>query len=193
MISEILRYSTDNVEIDRNEVLRYARTEKETDEVRRLVDECINEFKSAAQYKACARIFDIDINGDTVDFQFSKIKSEGLCKFLGTKPKAVIFAATCGAGVDRLIKKYSLLSPAKALIMSAVGSAAIESWCDIITSDFDKPQRRFSPGYGDLALEFQADIFRILEAGKHTGITLGENLFMTPTKSVTAIVGTEKN
>ena len=31
MISEILRYSTDNVEIDRNEVLRYARAEKETD------------------------------------------------------------------------------------------------------------------------------------------------------------------
>ena len=98
MISEILRYSTDSVDIDRSEVLRYARTEKETDEIKKLVDECISEFVCAAQYKACARIFDIDNDGDNVDFGFIKVKSKGLCKFLDAKPKAVIFAATCGAG-----------------------------------------------------------------------------------------------
>ena len=52
---------------------------------------------------------------------------------------------------------------------------------------FLKP--RFSPGYGDLPLEMQRDIFRVLDCSRKIGLTLNESLLMSPSKSVTAIVG----
>ena len=58
--------------------------------------------------------------------------------------------------------------------------------------DFGKeiPLRpRFSPGYGDLPLAMQREIFAALPLEKALGLTLGENLLMTPTKTVTAIAG----
>ena len=48
---------------------------------------------------------------------------------------------------------------------------------------------RFSPGYGDLSLEMQRDIFRVLDCPRKIGLTLNESLLMSPSKSVTAIIG----
>ena len=47
---------------------------------------------------------------------------------------------------------------------------------------------RFSPGYGDFPLDCQKDIFAALDCGS-IGLTLNDNLFMTPSKSVTAVIG----
>lgn len=46
--------------------------------------------------------------------------------------------------------------------------------------------RRYSPGYGDMPLEEQKVFYRILEM-QDMGITLTENCFMIPEKSVTAV------
>ena len=48
---------------------------------------------------------------------------------------------------------------------------------------------RFSPGYGDLSLALQKDIFAVLDCPRKIGITLNESLLMSPSKSVTAIIG----
>ena len=48
---------------------------------------------------------------------------------------------------------------------------------------------RFSPGYGDLSINLQRDIFSALEPTKMIGVSLDPDMFMTPSKSVTAIVG----
>ena len=48
---------------------------------------------------------------------------------------------------------------------------------------------RFSAGYGDLPLGVQREIFAALDCPKHIGLTLNDSLLMSPTKSVTAIVG----
>jgi cobalamin-dependent methionine synthase I len=74
-----------------------------------------------------------------------------------------------------------------------MGAALIEQWCDIIHKDFKEQyganKNRFSCGYGDLPLELQRDIFAALNVTKNIGVTLSDNCFMTPTKSVTAIIG----
>ena len=51
---------------------------------------------------------------------------------------------------------------------------------------------RFSPGYGDLSLDFQREIFRLLSPERNIGVTLGERLLMSPTKSVSAIIGIKR-
>ncbi|MBP3731219.1 MAG: hypothetical protein J6I40_07110, partial [Mailhella sp.] len=48
---------------------------------------------------------------------------------------------------------------------------------------------RFSPGYGDFALEHQRDFARFLDMPRNAGISLSDTLLMTPSKSVTAVIG----
>ena len=108
----------------------------------------------------------------------------------------IIFAATVGIGIDRLVHKYSKLSPAKALIFQSIGTERIEALCDVLTEDIKSLgkdiRNRFSAGYGDLPLETQKEIFKLLSPQKNIGLTLGDSLLMSPTKSVTAFIGIEK-
>ena len=48
---------------------------------------------------------------------------------------------------------------------------------------------RFSPGYGDLPLSAQKNIFAVLDPERRIGLTLNSSLLMSPSKSVTAFVG----
>ena len=118
------------------------------------------------------------------------IKLEKLLKNLYGCKEVIIFAATLGAQFDRLLLRYSKVSPAKAVIFEAIGTAEIERVCDEFcckVNRFTKP--RFSPGYGDLPLEVQKEIFKVLDCPRKIGLTLNESLLMSPSKSVTAIVG----
>ena len=111
-----------------------------------------------------------------------------------------MMAVTIGPGPDRLVRRAELRDMLKAYTYQAVGAAMAEAWCeevnDIIRKEaeekglFTRP--RFSPGYGDFPLEVQKDFERILEMPKSIGVSLSESLLMTPTKSITAVVGLSK-
>ena len=81
--------------------------------------------------------------------------------------------------------------------MQAIGAERIEALCDSLCEELKSSLKtegktskpRFSPGYGDLPLSFQKDVFRVLEPEKRIGLTLNASLLMSPTKSVTAIIG----
>ena len=106
--------------------------------------------------------------------------------------EAYVFSVTTGIGVDRLLSRLNLLSQSRHFITDALSSAAVESFCDYVNEMLAKDKKtkpRFSPGYGDLPLEIQPDILKVLSADKTLGITLNESLFMTPVKSITAIMG----
>ena len=108
-----------------------------------------------------------------------------------------MFAATVGLELDRLIARHSRLSPARALALQAYGAERIESLCDAFLRNVQSEcasegitlRPRFSPGYGDLPLSFQRTLFETLDCARKIGLTLNESLLMSPTKSVTAIVG----
>ena len=79
----------------------------------------------------------------------------------------------------------------------ALPISAVEALCDEVNEKIRKEAEerglyarpRFSPGYGDFPLEVQRDFERILMMRKKTGIALTDSLLMTPTKSVTAVIG----
>lgn len=176
------------------EILRYSGCRSAGGEIISLVNESISEAKDVLSYRTCRREFSLKITGGTCDFVAFSIKSDGLAKNLEGCEKAVIFAATVGVGIDRLIAKYSKLSPAKALVLQALGAERVEALCDAlcerIESEYNcgtKP--RFSPGYGDLPLECQKEIFSVLDCERKIGLTLNSSLLMSPSKSVTAFVG----
>ena len=164
-----------------------------------LIYECIKEADEKFSYKVCYAIVDIVLCGDSVDLGFASTVSKNLAKNLAGCTKAVVFAATVGTEIDRLIGKYNLLSPSKAVCLQALGSERVESLCDSFEDSIKEEisetngemhfRPRFSPGYGDLSLEFQKEIFRLLDCPRRIGVSLGESLLMSPSKSVTAIIG----
>ena len=48
---------------------------------------------------------------------------------------------------------------------------------------------RFSPGYGDFDIQYQEPLMRMLDCAKTIGLTMTDSCMMTPTKSVTALIG----
>ena len=48
---------------------------------------------------------------------------------------------------------------------------------------------RFSPGYGDSPLEMQTQLLELLDAERQLGITLSKGYMMSPSKSITGIMG----
>ena len=107
----------------------------------------------------------------------------------------VMLAATVGAGFDRLLQKYSVLSPSRAVLLQGLGAERVESLCNALCADISAslcPKRlapRVSPGYGDIPMELQRGIFAALDCERKIGLTLTDGLLMTPSKSVTAIAG----
>lgn len=187
----------ESIPVNYREVCRYMSCKNPDEETKKLLQQCVEESDGVLSYKVCYSVFDIAVQGDEIDFGFVKATSHSLAINLKNCKKAVVFAATVGHGLDRLIKRENLLSPAKALCFQALGSERVESLCDAfneeIKAEFEKGgmklKPRFSPGYGDLSLEIQRSIIPVLDCTKLLGISLGENLMMSPSKSVTAIVG----
>ena len=68
--------------------------------------------------------------------------------------------------------KYGKLSPTKALFFQAIGATMIETLCDEFSQEIKSElsvnlKPRFSPGFGDLELTCQKDIFKILNCSKN--------------------------
>ena len=181
--------------IDRREILRYLGARDDAPAVAALVDECICEAEAALSYKVCFCEVDISHIGDALTLGTVKTNSTALEKNLSGCARATVFAATVGVSLDRLIARYSVSSPSKAVVLDAIGSERIEALCDEFCADIKRDTNvveirpRFSPGYGDFPLDAQNDIFALLDCPRKIGLTLNKSLIMTPSKSVTAIIG----
>ncbi len=102
-----------------------------------------------------------------------------------------LFVATLGSSIDALIKKTQLTSMSDAVILDAVASSYLESYCDEVCLNFSKDQKltsRFSPGYGDFPLEIQPILLKYAGADK-IGVSNLQSFMMVPTKTVSAIIG----
>lgn len=183
--------------INEKEILRYMASLTGGEEIHSLVDECLTEVLGMLEYKVCYAVLPVEIDGNIIALPCGRIESKNLAKNLSNCGRSIVFAATIGIGIDRLISKYSRLSPSKALCLQAIGAERVEALCDDFCKKIEKEYKmngenlkpRFSPGYGDLPLETQKMIFSLLDCPKRIGVSLGESLLMSPSKSVTAFVG----
>lgn len=179
--------------INQKEILRYLGSGNLDNQTQELLTESVLEFSNNAVYKVCYAELSVKISENICDFGAFSFKSNALAKNLKNSCKVIVFAATVGMGADRLINKYSKISPARAVMLDAIGSERIEALCDAFCDDI-KSQKgelkpRFSAGYGDLPIEAQKLIFSLLKCEKNIGLTLNDSFIMSPSKSVTAFVG----
>lgn len=181
---------------NRREILRYAQCPECVDEsMTAIMEECIAECDSFASFSyrisyIVLPIKSLDRQSGDIDMESLTVTSRDLATNLDGCPEVVVFAATIGPGIDRLIRKYSKLDPVKALFMQAIGAERAESLCNMFCGSFDSKLRpRFSPGFGDLTLSIQPKVLEITNARKNLSITLDDGFLMSPTKSVTAFAG----
>lgn len=167
------------------EILRYAGCKEASEDIAELLHSCVGEVRGKLTYKVCWCCFSVTVENDVCDFGVFSVSSSGLTKCLANSREVVIFGATVGVEIDRLIARYSRISPSRALMLQAIGAERIEALCDAFCDEVEC-NVRFSPGYGDLPLDTQRKIFDILNCGKRIGLTLNDSYLMSPSKSVTA-------
>ena len=183
--------------VDKKEVLRYAGAKDADVALDLLLDECISIARDGFTYRASYAVYPVTRTDEGLSLGFMTTQSRDLAKNLDGCHAVIVFGATVGRTLDRLVFRESVLSPAKALLLDALGTERVEALADVFCRDLAKKYEeegsvlrpRFSPGYGDLPLSVQKEIFSVLGLPKGLNMTLNDSLLMSPKKSVTAFVG----
>ncbi len=159
-----------------------------------VLKECFTLVVENATPKACYVSAPIEIEGDVIFMLGEKTVSKVLARHLRHAKQVYLFAVTLGIGIDRLISKYSAVSTAKSYVIDRIASQHVESVCDYVCQYIeDKTGKnltaRFSAGYGDYSIEYQQFFVDMLDTNRKIGLTMTSGGMLTPSKSVTAIVG----
>ncbi len=180
------------LQIDRKEVNRYLKIHKQNTDLDQIIDEVEREVRKNASLRAVYLKTELDIKESIINFGFDVVNSANLSKNLFGCRDAYVFCATLGADIDRLIKRYSAKEPSKALVADSISSTLIESFCNYINDYLSKDKctcPRFSAGYGDFSIVHQASILNVLDTKRKLGVVLTDSYMMTPSKTVTAVIG----
>lgn len=163
-----------------------------------MIEDAFSEVEKAAGPKSICRIFDVEQFSDgMIRIGNTEIKSSSLSRNLKGCVKVVLFGATLGAGVDQLIRRTSMTDMSRAVIQQACAAAVLEEYCDKkqleTGEELEKEglylRPRFSPGYGDFDIHYQKPLMQMLDCAKTIGLTMTDSYMMTPSKSVTAVIG----
>ena len=190
-------YPKENLTIPKKEILRYMQCKEETAEVENVIKKILPIVQNGLSLKGSFVYLPVSCNKDHICIAGTILKSSSLAKNLKDCNSAVVFALSSGINIDMLIKKHSATSTLEAFCINALATAATEEYanrfCLEMAENFKKEELytrpRFSPGYGDLAIDCQTTFLNLTNAQRLVGITLTENYMMMPSKSVTAIMG----
>lgn len=175
--------------INREEAIRYLggssiKIDESTDE---LLDACEEQLLKAVSAKYLYKKIAL---GDS-----DLLVGESIRAHLKGCAEAYLMCATLGAEVDKLIRTASVRDMAQAVVLDAMASAAVEQLCDMAEKEIAEKASdsfltwRFSPGYGDYPIELQKEFLSALDAPRKIGLCASDSYMLTPSKSVTAIIG----
>lgn len=167
-----------------------------------LVLESFGELDQVAEKRIIYRIFRFTVPGtDLIEIDHLKIHSKNLFRNLKDCQEVVLLGATLGIQTDRLLERYSYTDMARTVVLQACAAAILEEyldgWQERLRTQMEACgyylRPRFSPGYGDFSIGHQGEILRMLDSAKRIGLSMTDGNMLTPTKSVTAVIGLGKN
>ncbi len=189
------------IPIRQKEILRYLGyrgSRPVTVEIQKKIDACIALLQREAVPRMASGIFSIQFCAQNlIQIGSMQINSRHLGKHLQGCTAAILFAATLGSGVDRLMSRFAQTDTAMMAVLQASAAEMLESYCDVCEDGFKREaakktlylKSRFSPGYGDFDIHHQKDFIQLLNLAKRIGLTMTDSFMLVPTKSVTAIIG----
>lgn len=187
--------------LNRAEILRYLgyKDSGVTEPVKKLLDRCEKEtlevIKPKSVYRRCS--LESVPEGLRVSGTTLILKGRDIQEHLKNCTEMFLFGVTVGVELDKRIRRYMVTEPDVGVVMDSCGIQAVEQMADFMEKELEQTAAeegchltwRFSPGYGDLPLETQRELVRVLDTHRKIGVSLTESCLMVPSKSVTAILG----
>jgi len=128
-----------------------------------------------------------------------ELRGASIAKHLEHSQAVYLLCVTLGIESERMLMRKQVASVTDGMILDSCLSAYVEEAADQgqneIRSKIAKEEEltfRFSPGYGDLALEIQEEMIRFIHWDRVLGVTLTNSMMMVPSKSIIAVIGVEK-
>lgn len=151
-----------------------------------MVRKAIEEVRASARPSFTVKYFSIkdcpiDLNFKSLSDLFIKSGSDSVCFMI----------STLGQSIDNRIDRLKDSDPAKMVLFDAASNAYIEE----VTNEYQKKLHlneqtfRFAPGYGDVPLSLQKQIFDNIPEISRMGLVLDDGFLMHPFKSMTGIIG----
>ncbi|MBQ5474464.1 MAG: methionine synthase [Lachnospiraceae bacterium] len=188
--------------INKSESVRYMgyRGNEPDETMKNIIDNVEKELLKVMVPRYIYKCFDLEnVDGKVIlkgaDFD---LVGKSIQHHLKDCEKAIVMCATLSYGVDRFIRMSGLRNMSATLAADALATAAIEQVCDevekIFMEDFKGYNNtwRFGVGYGDFPLHLQKDLLSLLDAEKRIGVACTDSYILTPSKSVTCIIGLSK-
>lgn len=188
------------VKIDIEEAVRYMgyRTPP-TDLERQIIDECAERLAAEITPASVCRLFALERTDGGIKLAGTDLVLTGdsAAEHLDGCGSCLLLCATAGSRADEIIRAEQAEDITRGFMTDCLASAAVEGICNDLENQFAERLGgqgkfitwRFSPGYGDLPLDIQPDIIRVLGADKRAGVNCTDSLLLTPRKSVTAFIG----
>ena len=164
------------------------------------IRDCISDIENKSEPNHVYKVFDLErsVSGQLrlkgTSFVFDGSDAE---KLLEECHKCILLAVTLGRKTDNMIMKAQVRNMALAVITDCCASVAVEDLCHQINNCLEEQYLeqglyltdRFSPGYGDMPLELQDKLCIMLNTERTIGLTVTPAMVLTPTKSITAVIG----
>lgn len=166
-----------------------------TEEQLKLVQSAINEVKRFARPQFVFRFLKLLENNEghlVVDASLN-IGYDSLQKLFRAKNSnsVCILVSTLGPAIDKRVSQLADIDSGKMILFDACSNAYIEEETNRFQERLNLGEEtfRFAPGYGDVPLEVEREIFDLMPEIKKIGIELDECNLMHPFKSMTGFIG----
>ena len=201
-MENVVFFSSINLRITRDKIYRRLQYKENRT---RIDEEMLKKTESDIDYAlslinlkgAGRRIALVEREPDRISLSTGEVfVSRDLAKYIRDSEEILVMGATAGDGIMSAIREdVAAQNLTRGSILDAVASEMTDGALDWICGYFDHQLKRenkrvgrsrYSAGYGDLKLENQRLIYRMLELEK-IGVSINESHILIPEKSVTAI------
>ncbi|MDY3869235.1 MAG: vitamin B12 dependent-methionine synthase activation domain-containing protein [Pyramidobacter sp.] len=168
------------------------------DASRHIAERGFEELEPLIQPRGCFVRVSVECSGGEVRMADGDLTcvSSSLTRLFAACRSAFVMAVTLGSEVDRRIASLQRTDMARAAALDACASVRADRLCDELQrsaeaelADGEYLTMRFSPGYGDVPLDFSRGILALLDGARRLGISLTKSMMMVPVKSITAVIG----
>lgn len=160
-------------------------------ESEKMIDECIDEVSHLAYFQAVCQLFHLNHDPLKIIELDMFLDSQDLSFYLHSCQECLVIACTLGISLDRRMKYYEHVNMTKAVIFDAVCNAYLEECYEEYQKTLGYSRHTFlmAPGYGDIPLDLNRQLARLLNTDKKIGMSYSQGGLFIPMKSMLGIVG----
>ena len=160
-----------------------------------LIDECFKEIDEMSSFKVTYQTFPLSFDPLFIEDANITIQYPDLVELFQNCHDVMVIGCTLGIQIDRKLKYYSHFDMTKLTVFDAVASSYLEEKCDEYENEhiIGKRTFRFCPGYGNVPIELNKKLAKVINCQKKIGLTVQDSSILLPQKSMIGLIGLGDN